>query len=86
MDWQDISTAPRNGEDLLLYREDAGIFFGRWTAPIHILTERELERENLSEESANEEGWFFLDVVSGARCDEPPTHWMPLPSPPVEKE
>ena len=84
-DWRPIETAPKNGDEVLLYREDAGIFLGRWTAPIDFLTEREMERSGLDEESANAGGWFYADFVQGDRFEEPPTHWMPLPSPPKQE-
>jgi hypothetical protein len=80
--WQTIDSAPTNGDEVLLYRDDAGVFIGRWTAPIDFLSDSELEKSDLSEDAANEYGWFYADFMHGDRLDEPPTHWMRLPAPP----
>lgn len=84
MEWKPIETAPRDGTEVLLWRADAGVFLGRWTCPNDFLTDAEIERLDLSEECAEDPGWFFADFVSGDRCDGDlaPTLWMPLPPPP----
>lgn len=82
MTWKPIETAPKNGDELLLFREDAGVLLARWTSPIEILSEREIEESRLSEDELNESDWFYADFICGGRLDEPATHWMPLPEPP----
>ena len=86
--WQPIETAPTNGTEVLVYREDSGVFLARWIAPIDFMTERELEHESLSEDAANEADWFYADFVQGGRLsnDGMPTHWMPLPDAPETKQ
>lgn len=83
MNWQPIETAPKNGTEILAWREDAGVLLVRWTAPMEFLTEAECE--NLLGDSAEEYDWFYADFVSGGRLegDLTPTHWMPLPDPPT---
>lgn len=60
MDWQDISTAPKDGTEILTYRRARLQAVAVWCG----------------------DGWYVSD---GAKIKDP-THWMPLPSPPVEKE
>ncbi len=80
--WQPIETAPKDGSEILGYREDCGILLIRWTAPANFCTEKELE--GLDDESAFAEDWFYADFVAGGRLEreEVPTHWMPLPDEP----
>ncbi len=82
MKWQNIKSAPKDGTEILGWREDAGIMLIRYTAPIDFLTESELDI--LDEQSAESYDWFYADFVAGGRLDgnEAPTHWMPLPKEP----
>ena len=83
-EWKPIETAPQEF-DVLGYRDDCGVFMMRWTSPSELLSEEEIDRRELDEESLFAEGWFWADFVqAGYRLDgsETPTHWMPLPSPP----
>ena len=85
--WQPIETAPKDGTEMLGFREDCGILLMRWISPADFLTDRELE--SVDEEAAYGEDWFYADFIAGGRMegDESPSHWMPLPSPPTtEKE
>lgn len=71
-----IASAPLNGTEILVWREDAGWLLARWIAPCDFLHERELE--NIKD--AEEADWFYADFLSGGRLDGgAPTHWMPLP-------
>lgn len=82
--WQDISTAPKDGTEILGYREDCGVILIRWTSAAEFLTQFELDALN-SIGDAQKEDWFCADFVTGSRLEgeETPTHWMPLPEPPT---
>jgi hypothetical protein len=74
-----IETAPRDGTEILMWREDAGWFLARWIAPCDFLHERELENMNDTENP----DWFYADFICGGRWDGgEPTHWSPLPDAP----
>ncbi len=60
--WQDISTAPKDGTQILAF--DEGL----------ILVTQWVELEGV-------DGWW-----DSGKIDPPPTHWMPLPAPPVIAE
>jgi hypothetical protein len=81
-DWQPIETAPKDGSELLGYREDCGVLLMRWTCLGEFLTDAELEP--YSEAATYAEDWFYADFISGGRLEgqETPTHWMPLPASP----
>lgn len=85
MNWQPIASAPKDGTEILAWRADCGIVLVRWTCMDDFCTESEIEK--VSEEDAMQRDWFFADFVSGGRLEgeEVPTHWMPLPPPPVEE-
>ena len=84
MNWQPIESAPKDGSDMWLWREDSGAFLGRWIAPVDFLTDSEIDTWLAGDpEIAEECDWFFADYVQGGRVtDGPPTHWQPLPPPP----
>jgi hypothetical protein len=71
MDWQPIETAPKDGRGILLFA-DGEVWLGRW---------------GYSEPSgsyAEEKEWVTPSEGPGYNSQiENPTHWMPLPTPPV---
>lgn len=75
---QPISSAPMNGVEILVWREDTGWLLARWIAPCDFLTEDELAHI----QDADTPDWFYADFVAGGRMDDPPTHWMPMPNAP----
>lgn len=81
-DWQPIETAPKDGTEILAYRQDCDVFIARYTSADAFLGGNELE--GMDEADIFAEGWFCADFVRGSRLDgaEMPTHWMPLPEPP----
>lgn len=87
MEWQPIETCPKH-VDVLFYREDAGVFFGQYTYCADWVSEDETAEHGYTEECLwQEDAWAFHH--NGAhRCDTDlkPTHWMPLPNPPIESE
>lgn len=79
--WQDISTAPKDGSEILGWRKDCGIILIRYTAPIDFCTDSECEALG---DSAEQYDWFYADFICGGRLEgeEVPTHWQPLPAQP----
>lgn len=85
--WQPIDDAPKDGTEILLYREDCGVILGRWISPAEFISDGDIA-ENFTEDEWHEPDWFGADFVSGFRIsnDGTPTHWQPLPSPPGANE
>lgn len=73
-DWQPINTAPKDGTRILVCCFD----MNNWEFDVSSWTTEEYEDDegNIDEYT----GWLPMVGVSG------PTHWMPLPEPPVEGE
>tara|TARA_R110000824_G_C14847424_1_gene639740 strand:- start:75 stop:293 length:219 start_codon:yes stop_codon:yes gene_type:complete len=69
-DWQDISTAPKDGTIVLL-AGDGWIDAGAWVSELN--------------DSDDPDGWTCWSVASWNYQEwsfARPTHWMPLPEPP----
>lgn len=89
-DWQPIDTAPRDGSDVLVLRDCAGV------AIVHIAWYRSREDWESSgkyfggwDSLEDWEGWWSYtrnsatqEKLEGA---DAPTHWMPLPEAPSTK-
>jgi hypothetical protein len=85
--WRDIESAPKDGTEILAWREDCGPFMAKWSSAEELRTMTDKEREELDEESRWQEDWFGGDSeMGGFRCDgsEAPTHWQPLPAAPIQ--
>lgn len=82
--WMPIETAPRDGTEILVWREDCGPFMAKWTCANDLRTMSDRERDELDEESLFSYDWFGGDSEGNFRADgsEVPTHWMPLPADP----
>ncbi len=81
--WMPIESAPKDGSEVLGYRDDCGVLLMRWIAPCDFLTD--LELIDLDHDTTYTENWFYADFLAGGRIegDEVPTHWQPLPGAPV---
>lgn len=80
MDWQDISTAPKDGTPILTYRmgEPDSYEINEW---FELSNARFVERPDGLFEKVIEKG------CSGwTQNAHRATHWMPLPPPPTQKE
>lgn len=81
--WQDISTAPKDGQDVLIWNAE-GAEIARWY-PLE---------EDGSDQPGHDEGWIGTFAFPGRSWgyrlrSEPqgqPSHWMPLPGPPAEED
>jgi hypothetical protein len=83
-EWQPIETAPRNSQEILVYRHDAGVLLAKFTT-LDEFVPREEDLEHYSEEDL-EPDWFAADFAYPDRLHEPPTKWMPLPPPPEQEK
>lgn len=86
--WQPIETAPKDGTEILAWREDCGPFMAQWNCPDELRGMTDKDRGEWEEGELFEKDWFGGDSEGSYRCDdsEAPTHWMPLPAAPERKE
>lgn len=95
-DWQPIETAPANKAVLIFYKNQLGKgriikakFTPRWTVPSDDCG----ESDGCEEYSEDHDQYFYIeswwelidnwDEYTQVTIHEKPTHWMPLPKPPV---
>lgn len=87
--WQPIATAPKDGTEILAWRQDAGAFIALYTSPSGLpMTQDEIDK--CEEEWLFQEDWF-TQWPQAIRLDgsEAPTHWMYLPfdpAPPIAEQ
>jgi hypothetical protein len=91
VNWQPIETAPKDGSKILVYlacapsqREwDAWhIYLERYTIGFWLHDKwKSIETKDCGTMGSDETGWME-DIVP---IDIEPTHWMPLPEPPTER-
>ena len=89
--WRPIETAPKDGTEVLLWREDCGVMIGCYTSPDAFLSQQEIDR-TCREHPEESDDWLFQEDWFGGSWQEGgwrlegsevPTHWMPLPPPPT---
>jgi hypothetical protein len=78
-EWKPIETAPKDGTEILCWREDCDVFMARWSCAVMFMTDSEIEESGMSDEDLHEMDWFYADFIHGGRLDDAPTHWLPLP-------
>ena len=85
--WMPIETAPRDGTEILAWRDDCGAFMAKWTCVNELRTTSDKDRDEYDEETLFSEDWFGGDSEGNFRADgsEAPTQWQPLPAPPETK-
>ena len=80
--WKPIETAPKDGTEILAWRDDCGVFIASYTsASAFPLTQAEID--DLDEETLFAEDWF-TQWPQALRLEgsEVPTHWQPIPAAP----
>ncbi len=94
-EWKDISSAPRDGTDIMLASIEQ-VFEGKPVEPRvtigHWTTDEECQiyagdcggECHCPEYDYADPSWISWD--GGFTTENPPTHWMPLPSPPTHPE
>jgi hypothetical protein len=82
-DWQPIETAPKDGTEIILYRpSDEHRSAKRWISWWYDKTETQYGRITYEVH----EWWGGTFLSDPERRPPEPTHWMPLPEPPVTGE
>jgi hypothetical protein len=84
-DWKPIETAPHH-QDVLVYREDAGVFMGHYGCVADWLVDgNSPEVDEYEEEAFWAEDWWSIGEHGAERLegDMAPTHWHELPPPPA---
>ena len=67
--WSPWGTEPKDGTEFLAYRPDAGVMECEW---------KWAETGELEDMATLFANWGSEDITA-----DPPTHWMPMPPPPV---
>jgi hypothetical protein len=85
MDWQPIETAPKDGNKIILYYQNRHNF-GRTVMGCWVTDEQANETD--TDGVGLEAGWYeqidnWDDYAQIAIHEGEPTHWMPLPKPPI---
>lgn len=75
-EWQDISTAPRDGTEILAFQADG---------KFHIGPEDHVGTHLPAWAVVSWKDGYWDGYYSGLGPLDAPTHWMPLPPPPNEK-
>jgi hypothetical protein len=84
--WLPIETAPKDGTEVLAWREDCGSFIASYTSADAFPMSQE-EIDQCDEDTLFSTDWF-TQWPQALRLEgsEVPTHWMPLPAAPAGSE
>jgi hypothetical protein len=75
-EWRPIETAPKDGTKLLLTNDrhpQCLMIVGHWAQDLS------------GEEQPPFQGWFHWSGCGFAQLPDEPTHWQPLPNPPIKE-
>lgn len=74
MEWRDISSAPKDETEVLLWDPRDGVYCARYAR----------FRDEWGSDFGDQ--WVLHDGHQDHICQHRATHWQPLPSPPTDKE
>lgn len=77
-----IETAPKDGTEILAWREDCGWLIVSYTS-LDAFPMSQSELDELDEETLFQKDWFTQFGQHRLEGNEVPTHWMPLPAAPT---
>ena len=80
--WRPIESAPKNGTEIIGWREDSGPFLTAWTCLCEFMPEDAIERLGIDAQTSEKHAWFYADIASSGMLDDDlaPTHWLPIPA------
>lgn len=82
--WLPIETAPRDGTVIDLWVNGERFADCKWGFPEHCCGEAGQYCD--SEWHGQSEGWVVTHLNEFLWTDDDPTHWMPLPTPPEDRQ
>jgi hypothetical protein len=81
--WKPIESAPKNGDELIGFRPDQGVFVFRW-ALMEEFVAKDMHGDPIEDYDEDQADWWH-DRWGWMEDELRPTHWMPLPDPPTVK-
>jgi len=84
-EWRPFDTAPQDGTEIIVYREDALVFTASFCESRSEEPANEHDRQWFGE-STDEDGWCWFSACGDDLTGDLPTLWMPMPAPPLTQE